>query len=295
MKMKLIKMMKTQIILFVIFSTFLKSNFLHAQGFLFNTGWQSFDSSSGGIELLGRDNTHFSRTSPVRLRLPNSRMRAQIELDLDANTIIFQRFEVEIETLHYEHHFRVLGDLDEIVATNIISGTIAFDPTLVFLDNEAIPLIPTEDEDQFRIGRSEWQRQIGQSEQTRMIGTYSFSGPTETRSGSFSINPFWRRSNHPSINVADFPNRVIIGESSNPYWNTEGENLPLTSENMDIAGLELSVEFDGIQIVTPVPFVFIPEASYSFASALLLFAFIFFRKMHHKMRLLIYEKEIISI
>ena len=122
------------------------------------------------------------------------------------------------------------------------------------------------------------------TEQNRLSGRYSFSGPTESIEGTFSVSPPWNRANTDGviiIDTTDYPNGVTLDHD--PFWWTTYSFNLITETIID--GVDISVGMNSVVFRIPHDFQFnqapiIPEPStYALTAGGILLAFIAFRRM----------------
>lgn len=117
-----------------------------------------------------------------------SNVRSSLDLDLASatNTVTFLNTILELnETIQLSGDFEVGGE------TVTIEGSVTFDSTLDFADD--FPVIMTPDgESRFVITDEDFAKFYGGGwEDTASRGSYQFSGPSESVSGTFSHSPGW--------------------------------------------------------------------------------------------------------
>lgn len=245
---------------------------IHAQLLIFEASPQTTHSNSF-IDTTGSFGS-------VEHRLTRPTISAQLDLHNDQSSqVTFRRVSVDFQSqsLSFSNNFLVnVGGFGGTLVTNTIMGTIEFDATLQFLDNQPVLTTPHL-EDLFAIA---FNYNVGRSEQTRISGTYEFSGPTQTIEGNFSYSPFWVRQsdshNLPILDTTDFPNGVSISGAA--YWEM-GDVLNLVDETIDGVDLDVSLGATRLFIPPRFRFTFVPEPSeYALAMGFMMMIFAMLRQ-----------------
>lgn len=233
--------------------------------------------SDSWIDLMGSFGDQ--RFSPLSL----TTMHLSVDLDLteDFEMLTFRRTEFVIhETISLTNNF--------VVGTNSvpISGTITFDCTLIFLDENAFS-IEWEGGDEFSFNFREFEIDgLPNTENTILSGRYSFSGPTESVAGDFSYNPFWERgvNSRVRLDTSNHPNEIIFNQSittraGRMHFEADEEH---TIFDGTIDGVDLLVASDWTFLQSRNPLQLIPEPASAFAIGVILIGFIAFRKSRNR-------------
>lgn len=202
-----------------------------------------------------------------------STMSGQVDLSIETSSLTFTRITVQLD-----ERLDLSGDFDVGGQNVTITGQIIFDSTLDFLDNDPISLTthPQNPQPGEFFTSTDFATALGSSEQTRLVGRYSFSGPNQTISNNFSINPEWQRHDSVQMNLGNYPTEIIF--SGGPgAWYVSSDDINIV--DMTIDGVDISVDLSSTWFRTPNNMSFIPEPeTYALAMALLLLGFVPFRQ-----------------
>lgn len=284
MKIKLFKLHLIAIILF-------GKGFVHGQMFIADPQGVNQFRSFARIEDGNLDPTEGSTAIFNFPKFIDGTMSGGLELDLDANRLVFQRISIDFGTINMSGEF-TYTDAQTNTVTRTITGSITFQP-IEFLDTRRLALEERRTEGEFNV--QNFPRFTGNrlpnTSTNRLIGTYEFSGPTETVSGDFShASPIWQRWNSPRLRLdasdpdnpdPDNPSVMIFGNPA-PVWLTDTD---IHLFNGMIDDIPLNIVVSRVEVGMPDDFEFdlfiIPEPStYALVSGLLMIAFSVVRRMH---------------
>ena len=232
----------------------------------------SMPSPLGGDSLIGFSGS-FGDDHRFR-SFTGTTLQASLDLDLDANTVTFPSATVDInESIELSGNFDLGGQ-------NIpITGTITYDSILNFFDDEPVPMTAGSEANQFVITDSDFELYLGPAEETRINGSYSFTGPTETVSGTFTHSPGWwqffRSAGDGLLDTTNHPETVSLGGA--PFTFIHNEEYELFNGQVD--GVDIIVQTRIESFYAPTPFIIPEPSTYAFVGGICLVAFVAFRRI----------------